>query len=108
MDAQSIQNANTTEKNWYDAEKRYPTSTAILAVDTACLLYAIHVTIVNISDTAGAMEMVKNDQSSLFCAERLLCDSSYNGKPLAKVIKKILGDEVQVVKENEPHCLKFS
>jgi len=61
------------------------------------------VTAANISDKAGALEMAKNNSSSLAHVISFLCDGGYAGKPFSDRIKETTGANVEVVKRNELH-----
>lgn len=65
IDAQSVQNADTAEEKGYDAGKKVSGIKRHIAVDTEGLPHAIHITTANISDKAGALEMVEVGKASL-------------------------------------------
>lgn len=72
-------------------------------MDTNGLPHAIHVTTANISDKAGAVQMLENNRSALSCVVNILCDGEYSGRPFAEAVRKIIGANVQIVKRNELH-----
>ena len=103
IDAQSVQNADTAKEKGYDAGKKVSGIKRHIAVDINGLPHAIHVTTANISDKAGALEMVKNNSSSLAHVINFLCDGGYTGKPFADKIKETVGASVEVVKRDDLH-----
>ena len=58
MDAQSVKNTDTAKEKGYDAGKKVSGIKRHIAVDTEGLPHAITVTTANISDKAGAKQMV--------------------------------------------------
>lgn len=103
IDAQSVQNADTAEEKGYDAGKKVSGIKRHIAVDTNGLPHAIYVTTANISDKAGAREMLENNKNSLSRVVNVLCDGGYTGKPFADAVKEIIGADVEIVKRNELH-----
>ena len=103
IDAQSVQNADTAEEKGYDAGKKVSGIKRHIAVDTEGLPHAIHVTTANISDKAGALEMIEISESSLSHVVNLLCDGGYVGKAFAERVKEIIGADVEIVKRSELH-----
>lgn len=103
VDAQSVKNTNTAEEKGYDAGKKVSGIKRHIAVDTNGLPHAIHVTTANISDKAGALEMLENNKPSLCCVINFLCDGGYVGKPFADAVKEMTGAGVEIVKRNELH-----
>lgn len=103
VDAQSVKNTDTAEEKGYDAGKKISGIKRHIAVDTNGLPHAIHVTTANISDKAGALEMLANSKAGLCCVVGLLFDGGYSGKPFADSVDKMLGAKVEVVKRNELH-----
>lgn len=98
-----MQNADTAEEKGYDAGKKVSGIKRHIAVDTNGLPHAIHVTTANISDKAGAREMIESNKSSLSCVVNILCDGGYTGKPFADAVKEAIGADVEIVKRNELH-----
>ena len=90
IDAQSVQNADTAEEKGYDAGKKVSGIKRHIAVDTEGLPHAIHITTANISDKAGALEMVEVGKASLSHVVRILCDGGYVARPFRSVSKKSL------------------
>ena len=103
IDAQSVQNADTAEEKGYDAGKKVSGIKRHIAVDTEGLPHAIHVTTANISDKAGALEMVEVGKASLSHVVRILCDGGYVGKTFAEHVKGTIGADVEIIKRNELH-----
>lgn len=103
IDAQSVQNADTAREKGYDAGKKVSGIKRHIAVDTEGLPHALYVTTANISDKAGAVEMIEINRSSLPCVVNILCDGGYVGKPFADRIKELLGANVEIVKRNDLH-----
>lgn len=60
LDAQSVKNSATSQTKGYDASKKISGIKRHIAVDIAGLPHGYLVTAANISDKAGAMELVKN------------------------------------------------
>ncbi len=98
-----MKNTNTAEEKGYDAGKKVSGIKRHIAVDTNGLPHAIHVTTANISDKAGALEMLENNKPSLCCVINFLCDGGYVGKPFADAVKEMTGAGVEIVKRNELH-----
>ena len=63
--------------------------------------HAILVTKANISDKAGAKEMIKSSAIILSEVQNLLVDGGYLGKPFAEYVETTIGAKVQVAKRNE-------
>ncbi len=103
IDAQSVPNADPARKKGYDAGKKVSGIKRHIAVDTNGLPHAIHVTTADISDKAGALEMVKNSSSSLAHVINVLCDGGYTGKTFAQAVREAIGADVEIVKRNELH-----
>lgn len=60
-------------------------------------------TTANISDKAGAFEMVENNLPSLSHVVNVLCDGGYIGRSFADHIQETIGANVEIVKRNELH-----
>ncbi|GHU81183.1 IS5 family transposase [Clostridia bacterium] len=98
-----MQNADTAEEKGYDAGKKVSGIKRHIAADTNGSPHAIHVTTANISDKAGAREMIEGNRVSLSCVVNVLCDGGYTGKPFADAVKETIGADVEIVKRNELH-----
>lgn len=103
MDAQSVKNTDCAEEKGYDAGKKVSGIKRHIAVDTNGLPHAILVTTANISDKAGALELLDKSKENLSAVVAVLCDGGYVGQPFADAVKKSIGAEVQIVKRNELH-----
>ena len=103
IDAQSVKNTDPAEEKGYDAGKKVSGIKRHLAVDTRGLPHLIHVTTANISDKAGAREMLSEAADRLETVESVLVDGGYNGQPFADFVKERLGATVQVAKRSELH-----
>jgi len=57
----------------------------------------------NVTDRAGAIEMVEKNKQTLLMVVNSLVDGGYSGDNFATEIKKIIGSTVEVVKRNELH-----
>lgn len=103
LDAQSVKNTDTAKEKGYDAGKKVSGIKRHIAVDTGGLPHAIRVTTANISDKAGAIEMLGNAREHLSSVAAVLCDGGYVGQPFADAVKECINAEVQIVKRNELH-----
>ena len=103
VDAQSVKNTETAEQKGYDAGKKVSGIKRHIAVDTEGLPHAITVTTANISDKAGAKQMVQEHKGSLSEVANVLVDGGYNGSPFADFIAEKLDATVEVAKRNELH-----
>ncbi len=100
-----MKNTDTAKEKGYDAGKKVSGIKRHIAVDTNGLPHAIAITTANVTDRAGAIEMVKKNKSTLSRVKNSLVDGGYTGEPFAEAIKKILGATVEVVKRNENFIL---
>ena len=103
MDAQSVKNTDSAQQKGYDAGKKVSGIKRHLAVDTQGLPHAIHVTTANVSDKAGALEMLSQQQDTLGGVRQVLVDAGYTGNPFANQVQALLKARVQVVKRSELH-----
>ena len=103
IDAQSVKNTDTASIKGYDAGKKISGIKRHIAVDTNGLPHAIAITTADVTDRAGAIEMVKKNKSTLSGVKNSLVDGGYSGKKFATEIKKIIGANVEVAKRNELH-----
>lgn len=103
VDAQSVQNADTAQEKGYDSGKKVSDIKRHIAVDINGLPHAIYVTTANISDKAGARQMIENNKQSLSRVVNILCDGGYTGKPFANAVKDPIDANVEIVKRNELH-----
>ena len=98
-----MKNTDTAKEKGYDAGKKVSGIKRHIAVDTNGLPHAIAVTTANVTDRAGAIEMVKKNKRNLSRVKNSLLDGGYSGEKFATAIKEILGATVEVVKRNELH-----
>ena len=98
-----MKNTDTAKEKGYDAGKKVSGIKRHIAVDTNGLPHAIAVTTANVTDRAGAIEMVKKNKQNLSRVKNSLLDGGYSGEKFATAIKEILGATVEVVKRNELH-----
>jgi transposase len=103
VDSQSVQNADSAHEKGYDGGKKTAGIKRHIIVDTNGLPHAILITTANISDKAGAAEMISLNLENLSEVKKFLFDGGYDGKPFAEKIKKIHGAEVEVIKRSELH-----
>ncbi|MFT3992335.1 MAG: IS5 family transposase [Luteolibacter sp.] len=103
IDAQSVKNTDPAEQKGYDAGKKVSGIKRHLAVDSRGLPHLLHVTTANISDKAGAKEMLQAAAGRLQRAEAVLVDGGYGGRPFADFVQEQLNAKVEVAKRNEPH-----
>lgn len=83
--------------------KKYPASNA---VDSQWLPHALLATTANVSDKAGALQMLGQQKRSLKRTENVLVDGGYRGKPFANEVQQLIGATVEVVKRSELHTFK--
>ena len=101
VDAQSVKNTETAEHKGYDAGKKVSGIKRHIAVDTEGLPHAITITTANISDKAGAKQMVANHSESLNEVLNVLVDGGYTGNPFSEFIAEKLNATVEVAKRSE-------
>ena len=103
IDAQSVKNTDTAKHKGYDAGKKISGIKRHIAVDTNGLPHAIAITTADVTDRAGAIEMVKKNKSTLSGVKNSLVDGGYIGEKFATEIEQIIGANVEVAKRNELH-----
>lgn len=103
VDAQSVKNTDTAEKKGYDAGKKISGIKRHIAVDTQGFPHAVHVTTANVTDRAGAIEMIKDMKENLGNVKNVLVDGGYSGEKFSAEIKDIIGANVEVAKRSELH-----
>ncbi len=77
-----------------------------IGVDVFGLPHTVLVTTANVTDRAGAIEMIEHYCDVTDClssVQKVLADGGYTGEKFASEIKVISGAEVEVVKRNELH-----
>ena len=75
-------------------------------MDILGLPHAIMVTTANVTDRAGAIDMVDyycDVTNHLSALKKIMADGGYTGETFANTIKALSGAEVEVVKRNELH-----
>jgi transposase len=103
VDAQSVRNTDTAESKGYDAGKKVSGIKRHIAVDTQGLPHGIHITTANITDRAGAVEMVSDAKENLENVKNILVDGGYKGEKFSQEINEIIGATVEVAKRSELH-----
>jgi len=103
VDAQSVKNTDTAENKGYDAGKKISGIKRHIAVDTQGLPHAIYITTANVTDRAGAINMVSASKENLSSVKTMLVDGGYSGAPFATAIKETLGATVEIAKRSELH-----
>ena len=103
VDAQSVKNTDPAELKGYDGGKKVSGIKRHLAVDSQGLPHLLWITTANISDKAGAREMIALRAAEFQRVEKVLVDGGYNGRPFEDFVNETLGAEVEVAKRNELH-----
>lgn len=98
-----MKNTDPAENKGYDAGKKVSGIKRHLAVDTRGLPHLIHVTTANISDKAGAKEMLLPAAPRLEKVKGVLVDGGYGGRPFADFVAEQIGATVEVAKRSELH-----
>ena len=106
VDAQSVKNSNTAHLKGYDAGKKVSGIKRHLAVDTQGLPHALTVTAANITDRAGALEMIEKKRDALTNIKNVLVDAGYTGEPFRTAVYGLINATVEVVKRSELHTFK--
>lgn len=101
-----MKNTDTAKEKGYDAGKKVSGIKRHIAVDTNGLPHAIHVTTANVTDRAGAIELVTQKRDQLSAVQNILVDGGYTGEKFAGSIKATIDASVEVVKRNELHIFK--
>ncbi len=104
VDAQSVKNTDPAESKGYDAGKKVSGIKRHLAVDSRGLPHLLHVTTANVSDKAGAREMLLAGAERLGEVKAVLVDGGYEGRPFAEFVKEHLRATVEVAKRSELHA----
>jgi len=85
------------------AEKKITGIKIHLGVDTLGLPNGIHVTTADVTDRAGALEMLGKHAPKLATILKVLCDGGYTGERFASAVMALLNAEVEVAKRSELH-----
>ena len=103
IDAQSVKNTDPAELKGYDGGKKISGIKRHLAVDSRGLPHMLHLTTANISDKAGAIEMITARGDHFQGVEKVLVDGGYSGEPFAQFVREKLDAETEVAKRSELH-----
>jgi transposase len=103
VDSQSVQNADVADEKGYDAGKKVSGIKRHIVVDTQGLPHAILITTANVTDRAGALEMIGLNLANLSSVKKFIVDGGYSGDNFANAVKELCGAEVEVVKRDELH-----
>jgi len=103
IDAQSVKNTDPAELKGYDGGKKISGIKRHLAVDSRGLPHMLHVTTANISDKAGAKEMIAARSRDFQGVEKALVDGGYSGEPFAEFVRETLDAQTEVAKRSELH-----
>ena len=106
IDAQSVKNTHTAWHKGYDAGKKVSGIKRHIAVDSQGLPHALSVTTANISDKAGAIQMLEEHKQALRQTENVMVDGGYQGRPFADAIQRSIGANVEVVKRGSLHTFE--
>ena len=106
IDAQSVKNTDPAEQKGYDGGKKILGIKRHLAVDSRGLPHMLHVTTANISDKAGAIEMITARSDHFQRVEKVLVDGGYSGGPFAQFVREKLAAETEVAKRSELHTFE--
>lgn len=103
VDAQSVKNTDTAHVKGYDGGKKISGIKRHLGVDIDGLPHAMAITAANITDRAGALEMINKNKPNMALVEKILTDGSYTGEPFQAGVYELIGAEVEVAKRSELH-----
>lgn len=104
IDAQSVKNTDSAENKGYDAGKKISGIKRHLAVDMRGLPHVPHITTANVSDKAGAKELLQERAFRLPGVKAVLVDGGYSGRPFSDFVSKCLaGATVEVARRSELH-----
>lgn len=103
VDAQSVKNTDTAHLKGYDAGKKVSGIKRHIAVDTNGLPHAIAITAANVTDRAGAVQMVRTNKQHLCSVTKVLADGGYTGTPFQEAMHILIGADVEIAKRNELH-----
>lgn len=103
IDAQSVKNTETAHTKGYDAGKKISGIKRHIIVDTQGIPHAITITAAQVTDRAGALEMIEKSKESLTSVKNILVDGGYTGEPFREAVKALIGASAEVAKRNELH-----
>lgn len=72
-------------------------------MDTQGLPHAMHITAADVTDRAGALEMIDANRAGLARAWNVLADGGYSGEPFRAAVKELIVANVEIAKRNELH-----
>jgi hypothetical protein len=88
LDAQSVKNTSSAWHKGYDAGKKISGVKRHIAVDSQGLPHALLVTTANVSDKAGALQLLGKQQQKLRQVANVLVDGGYQGSRLLTTSKR--------------------
>lgn len=103
VDAQSVKNTDTAHLKGYDAGKKVSGIKRHIAVDTGGLPHTIHITAANVTDRAGALEMIEKSKQHMDLVETVMADGGYTGTPFRESVATLLDAQVEIAKRSELH-----
>ena len=103
VDAQSVKNTDTAHTKGYDAGKKVSGIKRHIGVDTNGLPHAITITAANVTDRAGALEMIKKNKPNMALVKKVLTDGSYTGEKFSDAVYELIEAEVEIAKRSELH-----
>ncbi len=101
-----MKNTDTAETKGYDSGKHVSGIKRHLGVDTDGLPHAVLVTPANVTDRAGAINMVTRYKLQLSDVHKFIVDGGYSGPQFAVAIEALFGAVVEVAKRSERHAFK--
>jgi len=103
VDAKSIKGTDLAEERGYDAGKKVSGIKLHALVDTQGLVHAVSVTPANVTDRAGALELLERHKTRLSGVINILADGGYTGKKFADEVLQKIGSTVEIAKRSELH-----
>ena len=98
-----MKNTDTAGIKGYDAGKKVSGIKRHIAVDTEGLPHALGITPANVTDRAGALNLLEKANENLANVVNVLADGGYTGMPFREAVKQRIGARVQIAKRNELH-----
>ena len=98
-----MKNTDTAEEKGCDAGQKVSGIKRHLGVDSRGLPHLLAVTTANISDKAGARDMIAAGSAGIREVVKMLVDGGYSGQPFADFVREVHGAAVEVAKRNELH-----
>ena len=103
VDAQSVKNTDTAHAKGYDGGKKVSGIKRHIGVDANGLPHAMTITAANVTDRAGALEMIKKNKLNMAFVRKVLTDGGYTGEPFQIAVCELIGAEVEIAKRSELH-----